>query len=146
MKILYISNYPLSGTLSPSINEIGFVTALNDKFQQNIMCFIADSASEINIPKERLRYFKTVPLSKIFSYFIHTFQWVLKARKILSDFEPDIIIIRTRSAPLKEILLTLLTNKKIILKSSAKYWMDGKPLGIVDLYRRKLDLLLCRKL
>jgi hypothetical protein len=142
MKILYISNYPLSGNLSPSCNEMGFVEELLITFQQDIYLFIENNADEINISRNQVSYFNNVPITRPIQFIFHAFKWALKAKKMASMHNSDVIIIRTNRAPLKEILLILFTKTKVILKSSDKYWIYGKSKGYIDNILSKLDLLL----
>lgn len=144
MRLLYISNFPLEGNLSPSINEMGFVESLEKNLPSQSFYFIRDSAKEVKLPQDRIRFFRDLSLSKPFSFLFFSVIWAVRAKRFAKKHGADVIIIRCMRAPLKEVLLTYIVPQKIILKSSSKYWIDSQPLGFLDKILRKIDLLLYR--
>ena len=142
MKIFYISNFPLDGALSPSINEIGFVNSLNNTFGKDCCYFICKSANDCDLPKNKLVFFKHISITSPLRFICYSIYWAIKASWLANKNKSDIIVIRTERAPLKEILLTYFTSKKVVLKSSSKYWMDQAHLNFIDAVFKKIDFFL----
>jgi len=142
MNVFYISNFPLDGFLSPSVNEMGFVASLNKNFMDKCFYFIRGSADAVDLPKNRVCFFQNIALSRPLSFIFHSIYWAIKASWLAHINRSDIIIIRPERSPFKEILLTYFTSKKVVLKSSSKYWMDPPHLNTLDSIFKKIDLFL----
>ena len=144
MNIFYISNFSLDGLLSPSINEIGFATSLHKNFGDRCIYFIKNSANDVDLPNNKVFFFKDISLSRPLSFIFNALCWAIKVSWIAHINRSDIIVIRSERTPFKEILLTYFTSKKVVLKSSSKYWMDPPHLSLLDSILKKIDLFLYR--
>ncbi len=140
MKILYISNYPLSGLQAPSINEIDFCECVNRKFKKDCFYFVAEGPVDIPVPSNQIEFFKDVSLTRPFKFIKESFKWAQRAKAIANKHKADIIVIRTNRAPLKEVLLKLFSKKTVILKTSARYWIDTPSVNFLDATLKKIDL------
>jgi glycosyltransferase involved in cell wall biosynthesis len=133
LRIFYVSNYPLSGNLSPSINEMDFAVALERRFGDGVRFHLHEGPLEIDLPSSRTTYFAAPPpISRPHRFVSHAFEWAREVRGLIERHGAHVVVVRINEAPLKELLLARALPNRVFVKSSGKYWIDGPAAGLPD--------------
>ncbi|SCA56218.1 hypothetical protein MTBPR1_20066 [Candidatus Terasakiella magnetica] len=133
MRVIYISNFVLSGKMSPSVNERQFVHSLEKNLPGEVFYFIKDGPVEIDLPQDRVRFFKETPsFSKPWQCLKHAYQWAKEVKELYKTHKADVVVIRFGDNPLKEYFLTKMLPQRVFVKSLGLYQLQGEPINLMD--------------
>ncbi len=143
-RILYVSEFPLSGSLSPSINEMDFALALEARYGAAVHFHICDGPVEVPLPTDRITFFlPPPPISKPLKFVRYSVEWAREVKALFYRHHADLVVIRTRGAPLAGWLLARSLPKHVFAKSVGRYWIEGPYMNLKDHVLRALHRWFC---